>query len=209
MPSARYSSRNGEGRTHPAAAPLPPGRLCSSGARFSRSRGSPSSSLLFGSPSSESSSTAALVLPRSSVYLSLIACSFPPAQAFGSALRAGGFIPGRPPALPQELLGSPRSRGLPFASRRCHTPRQVQPARTHFRSDRRCLHAGERAGHSRWQHFRGCHAPAHSLACPRFASVVTGPSARLDLRLVGFHLVRAGLSPAEATPCGCSRYRIA
>ncbi len=97
---------------------------------------------------------------------------------------------------PRNLSALP---GRPLASRRCHRPRRVQQCPHSFRSDCYGLHAAQYAGYSRWQQFRNGFASAHSLACLRFVSAVTDCSTRLASRLVGFHLVRTGLSPARST----------
>jgi len=102
----------------------------------------------------------------------------------------------------EERGGPPGLLGRPLHACRGATPRRTRPllAPTSLREDlrrgRHRLREKQNARHPEWHSFRGHVPTAHTLACLRFAGLVTETVARLATGSGGLTLDRAGFAPA-------------
>ena len=144
----------------------------------------------FGSPRRRPTSMQVLVLRRLHVHLQTC-----------SASETDHRLSARPDSF-EESQGPPGLLGRPLRARHGQTPRRTRcllaptPRRGDPRRQRHRLHGKQNAGHPECHSFRGRAPMAHTLACLRFAGLVTETVARLATDSGGLTPGRAGFAPA-------------
>ena len=97
------------------------------------------------------------------------------------------------PEAPEERQGPPGLLGHPLPACRGAAPRRTRPLlaptslREDLRRDRHRLHEIQNARHPEWNSFRGQGPTAHTLACLRFADLVTEDRRKARYRLGRAH----------------------
>jgi hypothetical protein len=106
------------------------------------------------------------------------------------------------PEPPEERQGPPGLLGRPLRTCRGATPRRMRlllaptSLREDLRRSRHRLRGKQNAWHPEWDSFRGQETTAHTLACLRFADLVTENVARLTTGSGGLTPGRARFAPA-------------